>query len=415
MFYGRHMIENIIDSEKTFPAVLITGPRQVGKTTIIKNLYPNMQFVSLDSNAKKNAAMADPANFLKLQGVPLILDEVQKVPELFTEIKFIIDSTVNKKKGASRRRNGMFFLTGSQNMLLMKNTSESLAGRISIIRMLGLSTREIYKDKNQTPFLPTTEYLLKRKPKHKFSADDLWQRIHRGSMPECWANKKINWEKFYDSYVQTYLERDVRDFSKIQDLFTFRKFMVAVAARTGQLLNMADIARDVGIDQTTVKAWLSVLQASELIYILEPFSINVVKRVVKTPKVYFTDTGLACFLTRWSTPETLMNGAMAGNMFETYVLGELLKSYYNAGKAPALYFYRDNNCVEIDFLLYENNTLYPIEVKKNSNPDKSDVKHFKTLAGAFPKTTIGGGGVVCTGDELLPVQKGVMAIPVEYL
>ena len=191
--------------------------------------------------------------------------------------------------------------------------------------------------------------------------------------------------------------------------------MVAVAARTGQLLNMADIARDVGIDQTTVKTWLSVLQASDLVYILEPFSLNVTKRIVKTPKIYFTDTGLACFLCRWSSPESLMNGAMAGNIFETYVLGEILKSYYNAGKKPPLYFFRDKNCAEVDFLIYENNTLYPLEVKKNSNPTKDDARHFKTLSHTFPSSEIGDGGIICTCDSLLPVQKGVTAIPVEFL
>lgn len=406
MFYNRHITGNIKDSEKTFPAILVIGPRQVGKTTIIKNLYPHVKFVSLDSNVNKFSASDDPEGFLRLKGTPLVLDEVQKVPELFDEIKSIIDSD---------RKYGMFFLTGSQNMLLMKNTSESLAGRISIIHMLGLSTREIYGDKNISPFLPTLEYLSKRNPVFQFKENELWKRIHRGSMPECWANKEISWEKYYDSYVQTYLERDVRDFSRIQDLMAFRKFMVAVAARTGQLLNMADIARDVGIDQTTVKAWLSILQASDIIYLLEPFSLNVSKRVVKTPKVYFTDTGLACFLSRWSTPENLLNGAMAENIFETYVLGELLKSYYNVGKKPSLYFYRDKNSVEIDFLFYENDTIYPIEVKKNSNPDKSDARHFKILSSAFPNTKIGDGGIVCTASDLFPVQKGVTAIPVEYL
>ena len=406
MFYNRHIDKNIVDSAETFPATLITGPRQVGKTTIIKHLYPKTTFVTLDSNAVRTAAQEDPEGFLKLKGTPLILDEVQKAPELFNEIKATIDSN---------RNYGMFFLTGSQNMLLMKNTADSLAGRVSIIHMLGLSTREIFKDSESAPFIPTMDFISNRKPNFKVSTTDLWYRIHRGSMPECWANEKISWEKYYDSYVQTYLERDVRDFSKIQDLYTFRKFMVSVAARTGQLLNMADIARDVGIDQTTVKSWLSILQASDIIHLLEPFSLNVTKRVIKTPKVYFTDTGLACFLSRWLTPETLMNGAMAGNMFETYVLGELLKSYYNKGKTPSLYFFRDTNGAEVDFLIYENETIYPIEIKKNSNPDKKDAKHFKTLSMAFPNSKIGDGGIICTCSQLLPVQKGVTAIPIEYL
>lgn len=406
MYLQRQIEKNIQNSGNTFPSVLVTGPRQVGKTTVLSHLYPSVKAVSLDTGTMRTAAVEDPAGFLSLQETPLILDEVQKAPALFDEMKAAIDAD---------RKYGMYFLTGSQNLLLMKNVSESLAGRVSIIHMLGLSTREIRQQTEEESFLPTIACLQKRRPAARMSSRDLWYRVHRGSMPECWVNPKIDWEKYYDSYVQTYLERDVRDFTKVRDLLTFRKFMVSVAARTGQLLNISDISRDVGIDQETVKSWLSVLEASDLIYLLKPFSLNVSKRVVKTPKVYFTDTGLACFLTRWTTPETLMNGAMAGSILETYVLGELLKSYYNAGKIPPLYFFRDSNGAEVDFLFYKDNTLYPLEIKKNSNPDKKDARHIRTLGKAFPTMQIGEGGILCTVEDLLPVDKRVLAIPMEYL
>ncbi len=406
MYFERHISDDILQSGETFSSVLITGPRQVGKSTILQHMLPDLRVVSMDSNAVKNAAIADPGGFLSLQGSPLIIDEVQKVPELFDEIKQAIDKD---------KHYGMYYLTGSQNLLLMKNVSDSLAGRVNIIHMLGLSTREILMEARKEPFLPTTTELVLRRPLNNKSTAWLWWRIHRGSMPELYANEKIDWEKYYDSYVQTYLERDVRDFANIRDLITFRKFMVSIAARTGQLLNISDIARDVGIESATVKKWLSVLQASDIIYLLEPFSLNVAKRVVKTPKVYFTDTGLACFLTRWTSPETLMTGAMAGNIFETYVFSELLKSYYNVGKRAPIYFYRDSNGVEVDFLIYEDNKLYPIEVKKNSNPGKADARHFKTLVKAFPSVDVAEGGVICTGSELLPIDKGVTSIPALYI
>jgi len=406
MLYKRQVSESIIDSKNSFPTVLVTGPRQVGKSTILKELFSALKNISLDSSVVKAAAKEDPAGFLQLYGNPVVIDEIQKVPELFDELKAVIESD---------RKNGMYLLTGSQSFLLMKYVSESLAGRINILKMLGLSTREIYEDKDSEPFSPTLDFLLNRKPDFKMTSEDLWKRIHRGSYPELWANQNLDWEKFYDSYVQTYIERDVRDLTQVGDLDSFRKFMVSAAARTGQLLNYADIAKDVGVDQTTVKRWISILEASHLIELVQPFSMNVTKRIIKTPKLYFTDTGLVCYLTRWTSYESLMNGAMAGNIFETYVFCEIVKSYINKGKKSDIYFFRDTNGAEVDFLLFENNTLYPIEVKKRSNPDKNDVKHFKTMANSFSGIQIGEGCVVCTVPELLPVEKGVKAVPVEYL
>lgn len=358
----------------------------------------------MDRGSVKNAAEEDPEGFLTLKGNPLVIDEVQKVPSIFDEIKAEIDEN---------RRNGMFFLTGSQNFKLMKNVTESLAGRISIARLLGLSTREINGDENTIPFLPTMDFLKNRSP--SFKLENLWERIHKGSFPEIWAQKDIDWEKFYDAYVTTYIDRDIRELSQVGDLRSFRNFIISAAARTGQLLNYADMAKDVGVDQTTIKRWISILEASNIVYLLQPFSMNINKRLVKTPKLYFTDTGLVCYLCKWNTAETLENGAMAGNIFETYVLGEILKSYYNVGKEPPLYFFRTTNKEEVDFVFYENGTLYPLEVKKKSNPNKSDITNFKTLKTFFPTLTIAEGGVLCTGREVLPIEKDVKAIPVEFL
>ncbi len=406
MQFLRTIAANITDSAETFPAVLVTGPRQVGKSTILKTMYPDIRNVSLDRSSVKAAATEDPGGFLQIQGTPLVLDEIQKIPELFEELKAEIDED---------RHNGMYFLTVSQSFRLMKHVSESLSGRINIVTMLGLSTREIYQDTNNEPFSPKLSFLMKRNPAFSLKHDALWTRIHRGSFPELWANPAMNWEKFYDSYVQTYLDRDVRDLTQVGDLDTFRRFMVSAAARTGQLVNYADIAKDVGVDQTTVKRWMSILEASHLIELVQPFSINVTKRIVKTPKLYFTDTGLVCYLTRWTSPDSLANGAMAGALFETYVFGEIIKSFINCGKNSSIYFFRNSNGAEVDFLLYENNTIYPIEVKKRSNPDKKDIKHFSTMAASFEGIQLGEGCVICTTPELLPIEKNVKAVPVEYL
>ncbi|MCF0238245.1 MAG: ATP-binding protein, partial [Sphaerochaetaceae bacterium] len=340
-YFYRHTEINIKDSQNTFPAILVTGPRQVGKSTTLRKIYSNLKTISLDSQVIRIAAQEDPRGFLEICGNPLILDEIQKVPILFDEIKAIIDSN---------RKNGMFFLTGSQSFKLMEHVTESLSGRVSIITMLGLSTREIYSDTVTLPFLPTKNILLKRSPNYRFTNKKLWERIHRGSFPELWANPSLNWDKFYSSYVQTYLERDIRDLGQVGNLDTFRKFMTSVAARTAQMLNMASIAKDVGVDQTTIKRWLSILEASHIIELVYPFSTNITKRIIKAPKLYFTDSGLVSYLTRWTSPETLEAGAMSGQIFETYVFSELVKSYINCGKTLDLYYYRDTNGAEVDFL-----------------------------------------------------------------
>ena len=305
----------------------------------------------------------------------------------------------------SDRHAGMYLLTGSQKYELMKNVSDSLAGRICIINMLGLSNRELSGDPYCRPFLPTADYLKNRNSQVSLSLPELWQRIHTGSMPEMHANAFIEWEAFYASYVRTYIERDVRQLAQVGDALVFTQFMTALAARTGGL------ARDVGVDDKTIKRWLSILQDSGTIYLLQPFSLNVNKRIVKTPKVYFTDTGLVAYLCRWLTPETLANGAMAGNIYETFIVAEILKSYYNDGKEPNMFFFRNSDGQEVDLLFYTDGTLYPIEIKKTSSPNQQDIKGFQTLQTFFPSLKIGEGGIICNHDRLLPLKGMNRIIP----
>ena len=404
MYIARHIEKTIEKSFAAFPAVLITGPRQVGKSTLLINRFKNIPNVTLDNPLQLLSLRQDPVEFFKLHGSPLIIDEVQRAPECFSVLKYMIDSD---------RRAGMYILTGSQKYALMKGVSESLAGRIGIIDMLGLSDREIYEDPFDRPFLPTSDYLLERRPKMAPSIQNLWERIHRGSMPELYSNKNMDWEQYYAAYVDTYIERDVKQLGSVGDTLAFTQFMTALASRTGELLNAASLARDVGVDSKTVKRWLSILQASNIIYLLQPFSLNINKRIIKTPKVYFTDTGLVCYLCRWLTPETLANGAMAGSVYETFIVSEILKSYYNAGKEPDLYFFRNTDGQEVDLLFYRDGKLYPIEIKKKTNPDKGDIKNFNVLEKAGVK--IGNGAVVCLASTYLPITSNVSVIPVSYL
>ena len=406
MYIARHIEKTIEKSFSAFPAVLITGPRQVGKSTLLLNRFKNIPNVTLDNPLQLLSLRQDPVEFFKLHGSPLIIDEVQRAPECFSVLKYMIDSD---------RRAGMYILTGSQKYALMKGVSESLAGRIGIIDMLGLSDREIYEDPFDRPFLPTSDYLLARRPKTAPSIQNLWERIHRGSMPELYSNKNMDWEQYYAAYVDRYIERDVKQLGAVGDTLAFMQFMTALASRTGELLNAASLARDVGVDGKTVKRWLSILQASNIIYLLQPFSLNINKRVIKTPKVYFTDTGLVCYLCRWLTPETLANGAMAGSIYETFIVSEILKSYYNAGKQPDLYFFRNTDGQEVDLLFYRDGKLYPIEIKKTSSPNVKDAKHFGTLSTFFPTLEVSEGGIICNAEELLPLGQKLKILPSRFI
>ena len=406
MYIARHIEKTIEKSFAAFPAVLITGPRQVGKSTLLLNRFKNIPNITLDNPLQLLSLNQDPVEFFKLHGSPLILDEVQRAPECFSVLKYMIDSD---------RRAGMYILTGSQKYALMKGVSESLAGRIGMIDMLGLSQREINEDPFNRPFLPTSDYLFERHPKMAPSIQNLWERIHRGSMPELYANENMDWEQYYAAYVDTYIDRDVRQLGSVGDTLAFTQFMTALASRTGELLNAASLARDVGVDGKTVKRWLSILQASNIIYLLQPFSLNINKRIIKTPKVYFTDTGLVCYLCRWLTPETLANGAMAGSLYETFIVSEILKSYYNAGREPDLYFFRNTDGQEVDLLFYRDGKLYPVEIKKTSSPNVKDAKHFGTLSTFFPSLEVSEGGIICNADDLLPLGQNFKIIPFRFI
>ncbi|MCM1306607.1 MAG: ATP-binding protein [Bacteroides sp.] len=406
MYIKRH-IEKVIDTVKnTYPVTLVTGPRQVGKSTLLKNLYPDIDYETLDNPLLLQAIASDPVGYLKLQGTPFIIDEVQRLPELFLSLKYIVDTN---------KASGMYFLSGSQKFELMKGVSESLSGRISVIDMLGLSSREIYGDTFDLPFMPTLDYLSERKSTIPADGKELWRRIHRGSMPKLYDDNDMDWERYYSDYVNTYIERDIQRLEQVGNGLTFLQFMVSLASRTGELLNMESIAKDVGISAMTVKKWISILQKSNVIYLLQPFSLNISKRIVKMPKVYFTDTGLVAYLCKWLTPETLMNGAMAGNIFETHVISEVIKSYYNAGREPNIYYYRDTNGNEVDLLFYQNGTLYPVEIKKTSSPNLKDIKHFKNLEDAYPTVDIGQGGVICTYEKILPLGENNRIIPINFI
>jgi len=398
----------IAKASASFPVLLVTGPRQVGKTTLLANCAKNHRgYVSLDDLGQRELAQTDPALFLQVHKPPVIIDEVQYAPQLFSAIKLVVDQS---------RQPGMFWLTGSQKFHLMQGISESLAGRVAIIDMLGLSQAEINQRASEAlPFLPTSDWLaharnIAGEPKQLM---EVYENIWLGSYPQIVLDRNVSRELFYNSYVQTYLQRDVRDILKVGDLISFQQFLRAIAARTGQLLNYSDVARDVGIDHKTVKAWLSVLEASGIIYLLRPYFSNATKRLVKTPKLYFLDSGLCSFLTRWPSPQALEAGAMSGAIFETYLLGEILKSYWHNGLSANFYYYRDTDQKEIDLLVEEGDTLYPVEFKKTASPGKMASKHFPALAKLQRK--VGHGAVICLRSTDLPLSRDVDAIPVGYL
>ncbi len=406
-YIKRHAEATVTALSKMFGAILVAGPRQVGKTTMLQKLTEGMNYVTLDDMIVRAAAEEQSGTFFKDNPPPVFVDEIQKAPELFSQIKMFIDREHKK---------GQFFMCGSQQFQMMKGVSESLSGRIGLVTLLGFSMRERYGVSDDTPFLPTDEYFDKRKKQlANIPYEEVWNIIHRGFMPELCENPDFDWQMFYGAYVRTYIERDVRDLSEIGDTIKFTRFMTAAAASTGQLVNIASMARDVGISQPTAERWLSILVASNIVYLLKPYSNNVTKRAVKTPKLYFLDTGLAAYLTRWNTPQVLKNGAMAGAFFESFVISEIIKSYYNKGIVePPLYFYRDKDMNEIDLVIEENGILYPLEMKKHADPQKKDIQAFDLLD-KIPGMKRGPGGVICFYDKLITLKDNDRVIPINYL
>ena len=404
MNYISRSLEKVVSEvTKEYPVVLVTGPRQVGKTTMLQKLMEgtNRSYVSLDDLNERNLAKTDPELFLQLHKPPVLIDEVQYAPELFTYIKIHVDQNHNP---------GDFWLTGSQVFKLMRGVQESLAGRVAVLSLTSLSQAEICGGQME-PFTIDLDALSTRSKERK-QADtrDIFDRIFRGSMPAIVSGQNSNQQIFYSSYLTTYIERDVRELSDAIDSLKFLHFITAVAARCGQMLNVADIARDADINQKQAKDWLGILETLGIIFYLHPYSNNLLKRLVKTPKLYFYDTGLVCYLTKWSSAETLESGAMNGAILENYVVAEIRKTYLNSGKEPFMYYYRDKDAKEIDIVLEHDGVLNPIEIKKSSNPGPELTKVFALLdKSSTPRSK---GAVICMKPELSAIDRENYIVPV---
>ena len=408
MYIERHLEEQILNASQYYPVVMVCGQRQVGKSTMLNHIRePERRYVTLDDGNARRLASTDPALFFETYGYPLLIDEFQRVPSILLEMKKIVD----QKALDGEDNNGMFWLTGSQKFKKMQDVSESLAGRIAIFDMASLSTAEI-EERPATLFHPDLASIRERlkysKPKN---IHQVYEDIFRGGMPKLRVTD-IDRDRFYMDYINTYIERDIKDLAQVGKLNEFYDFLVYMAARTGQELKYDEIAGAIGISAPTAKAWVTILERSGVIFILHPYYSNITKRLVKTPKVYFMDTGLAAYLCRWPSAETLENGAMDGAFFETYVVSEIVKSYYNAGKPVDLFYYRDIDKKEIDLLIVEGDKMYPIEIKKGKEPSKPD-KNFGVLQ-QF-KMDVQPGIILCMSDELIPYNRGSWYCPVSVL
>lgn len=421
MAYIKRAAEDTIARlSEMFPVLLVTGPRQVGKTTLLQKLAEAQRskglvrkYVTLDDPDVRYLAKHDPALFLQRYSPPVLIDEIQYATELLPYIKMSVDRS--KKKGD-------FWITGSQVFRLMNNVSESLAGRVGIVNLLGLSDAEIYQEPSE-PFQTDPAHLMNRlSVRTPRGLNEIYNRIFKGSMPELYADGNVDWETYYRSYVDTYLQRDIRDLAQVADEMQFYNFMTIVAAHTSKPVIYEEMANMAGVSSPTAKKWLSALVSSHIIALVQPYHNNALKRVVKMPLLHFLDTGLAAYLLKWGNPEALEKGAMSGAFFESYVFSEIYKSYLNAGKEPPIFYYRDRDQKEIDLLLYQNGVLSPIEIKKAASPGKTAIKNFKVLepvtrAEAFGgleslKVEIGTGSVVCMANDLLPVNEKNWYVPV---
>ena len=402
-YIARNLEKVVLEVTKEYPVVLVTGPRQVGKTTMLQKLMEgtDRNYVSLDDLNERNLAKTDPEMFLQLHKPPILIDEVQYAPELFVYIKIHVDKYHNA---------GDFWLTGSQVFKRMSGIQESLAGRVAVLSLTSLSQAEICGGEMQPFTLDIEELSARRKERTEADTGVIFDRIFRGSMPAIVSEKNSNSQIFYSSYLTTYIERDVREVSDAIDSLTFLHFITAVAARCGQILNIAEIARDADINQKQAKNWLGVLETLGLIFYLHPYSNNMLKRLVKTPKLYFYDTGLVCYLTKWSSAETLQSGAMNGAILENYVVAEIRKTYLNCGKDPYMYYYRDKDAREIDIILEHDGVLNPIEIKKSANPGSELIKVFKLLDKSSAKRSKG--AFVCMKPELSAIDRENYIIPV---
>ena len=404
-YINRHLENKVMSLSKSYSAILVTGPRQSGKTTMLKKLAEKenigREYVSLDDLSVREMAKNDPAMFLQLHKPPILIDEVQYAPELFTYIKIHIDKHHNP---------GDFWMTGSQIFRLMRGVQESLAGRVALLHMSPMSQREI----SGLPAVPfTTDFnnlLEQSKSVQPVSTPEIYEKLWRGSMPGLISGMYDDRNIYYSSYISTYIERDVRELSGNIDALKFNRFVTAMAARAAQMLNYSAVAEDAEIDIPTAKAWTNILETLGIIFFLHPYSNNVLKRTVKTPKLYFYDTGLVCYLTKWSSPEIAESGAMSGALLENYTVSEIMKSYQNAGLEPYLYYYRDRDAKEIDVIIERDGKLCPLEIKKTALPDKRIIKAF----GIIDKSPLelGTSAVLCMAEGLSAFDRENLIVPI---
>lgn len=404
-YIARHMEQRVLELSKSYSAILLTGPRQAGKTTMLRSLAEKegigREYVSLDDLSVRDMAKNDPALFLQLHKPPVLIDEVQYAPELFTYIKMHIDEHHNS---------GDFWMTGSQIFHLMRGVQESLAGRVALLHMSPLSQREII-GAGCVPFTTDFDQLLAESKKiAPVDTPALFERIWKGSMPGIASGLYEDRNMYYSSYISTYVERDVRELSGTVDALKFNRFITAMAARTSQLLNYKALADDADIDVQTSKAWINILETLGIIFLLHPYSNNVLKRTIKTPKVYFYDTGLVCYLTKWSSPEVAESGAMSGALLENFTVSEIMKGYQNAGREPYLYFYRDRDAKEIDVIMEGDGKLCPLEIKKTATPDKRIVKTFHVIDKS--PLQLGTGAVLCMADRFGAFDRDNLIVPI---
>lgn len=382
----------------SFKVLLVTGPREVGKTTLLKECMPkNMNYVTLDDNTLRAAAQESPKLFLEEHKAPLLIDEVQYAPELFSYIKIKVDNSQDR---------GQYWLTGSQQFSLMKNVQESLAGRVGIVKLNSFTYSEIKNNHNKAVFDPNNI----RESKNNVDVNELFEIIFRGGMPELYDIKTMRRELFFESYITTYLTRDVKDQIAIADIETFRKFMVSVASRNGEQLNYNDISREIGITDKTAKSWLNVLITSGIIYLLEPYMSSKIKRIIHTPKIVFMDTGLCSYLAGWTSARDLQLSSTSGHYLETFIISEIVKSYNALGIEPKISYYRDKEKKEINLIFYNNNKLYPFEIKKSANPTRNMITNFKMLDDIGKE--VAPGGIICFYDKLIHIDEKNYAIPI---
>ena len=404
MYIKRSLEDRVKYLAKHFPVVMVCGSRQVGKTTLLRKIADEnktINYVTLDYPRIRQLAKEDPELFLQQYSAPLIIDEIQYAPELLQYIKIKVDEIDG---------NGQYYLTGSQMFHMMNEVSESLAGRVGVLSMYSLSRAEI-EGRDSIPFNPANITNIESSD----TISNIFDMIIRGGMPQIVSDPDLSYEDYYGSYIQTYIERDIRDLINVKDENKFVKFISCIAARTSQEVNLSDVSKDVEVDRKTVEKWLSVLVSSGIVVLLHPYSGNTIKRIVKRPKLYFMDTGLACYLSMWNNARALELSAMAGAMFENYVISEIIKGYANNGISirSRLAYYRDNNGKEIDLLILDNGKIYPVEIKKSADPGKSSIKNFSVLSSLSEET--GEGAVLCMSNMTIPIDSMNKIIPIKAI